>query len=100
MSAAQTFRYARLRRSRPATKAETDDTQNDSSANAKSADTSLDDLAPAPRTSGAVQPLVVAGLAPSELVTVTTVSGASVGPLQLKERPPEEPPAVDPPVFL
>src|SRR5579884_2432791 len=101
-SAAQSFRYARLRRSRPAPRPESEASAGAAGANLKPAD-SLDDVTNAPSGTAnplAVQPLVVAGLAPADLTTVTAVSGASTGPLQLKERAAAAPAPVDPPVFL
>src|SRR5689334_5855581 len=98
-SAAQSFRYARLRRSRPAA-SDTIDSANAISNSSKADDDQLNDVAEAPRRTSAVQPLVVAGLAPTDHKTVTTVAGASVAPLQLTERPAGEKVPAGPPVFL
>src|SRR4051812_43292964 len=102
-SAAQSFRYARLRRSRAASAPGAEQPIDTSSAKDALAETTLEEKIMTPRTSGAVQPLVIAGLAPSDLGTVTGVSGVSgagIGPLRLEQRPREEKPVVDPPVFL
>jgi lipopolysaccharide/colanic/teichoic acid biosynthesis glycosyltransferase len=99
-SAAQSFRYARLRRSRPGVaQAEAEQSINATTTDAKGGHDALSTHVLPAAGVPAVQPLVVAGLAPSELSTVTTVSGASVGPLQLEQRAAEKT-AVDPPVFL
>jgi lipopolysaccharide/colanic/teichoic acid biosynthesis glycosyltransferase len=98
-SAAQAFRYARLRRSRTAPPLGAE-TRKDSQVSNERIAGQLGELTDAPRSWNAVQPLVVAGLAPSELATVTTVSGASSGPLRLQEHPPEHKAPADPPVFL
>src|SRR5947209_20091130 len=98
-SAAQAFRYARLRRSRTAPPRGAENRNDSEISHERTAGKQLGELTNA-RTASAVQPLVVAGLAPSELATVTTVSGASSGPLQLQEHPPEHRMPVDPPVFL
>ncbi|HXT18195.1 MAG TPA: sugar transferase [Gemmatimonadaceae bacterium] len=100
-SAAQSFRYARLRRSRSAVQPDAETSQGSTSANDNSTQQQLESVTGGPSPAAAVQPLVVAGLAPNDLTTLTTVAGAPAGKLQLKERVPEAAAAaVDPPVFL
>src|SRR4051812_31078632 len=99
-SAAQAFRYARLRRSQTAPQRGAEMRNDSEISHERTTGKQLGELTSTPRSSSAVQPLVVAGLAPSELATVTTVSGASSGPLRLEEHPPERGAPVHPPVFL
>lgn len=85
MSAAQSFRYARIRRVR------TGAADNGSEAGSlenpevrRIAGQSITSVE-LPAQPGRVQPVLLAGLTTTEAATVTTVSGAAIGPVQLSE---------------
>jgi lipopolysaccharide/colanic/teichoic acid biosynthesis glycosyltransferase len=84
MSAAQSFRYARIRRVRtggPANGAGGESPEPLDRNRSAQRPAAVELLA----QPGRVQPVLLAGLATTDATTVTTVSGAAVGPVQLSE---------------
>lgn len=85
MSAAQSFRYARIRRVRTGAADNGSDAGSPKTPEVRRIARHPIGSVALPAQPGRVQPVLLAGLTTTEAATVTTVSGAAIGPVQLSE---------------
>jgi lipopolysaccharide/colanic/teichoic acid biosynthesis glycosyltransferase len=100
MSAAQSFRFARIRRVRTGAAANGSDSGSPEAPEQRRSPRRPITTVELPAQPGRVQPVLLAGLATTEAATVTTVSGAAIGPVQLSERTRRRQPTESIPVIL